>query len=140
MDKLDIRWKQRFNNYKKALNRLNAAVKLSKERKLSDIEEQGLIKAFEFTFDLSWNVMKDYLEYMGIENVIGSKGAIREAFKNGMLCDGQIWMDMVKDRNSAAHSYDEKTKDAIIANILKSYCGEFISFEAKMSNLEEADL
>jgi nucleotidyltransferase substrate binding protein (TIGR01987 family) len=64
--------------------------------------------------------MKDYLEYMGIENVIGSKGAIREAFKNGMLCYGQIWMDMIKDRDSAAYSYDEKTKDAIIANILKS--------------------
>ena len=69
----DIRWKQRFANYKKALLTVKNAVALAAERDLSDLEKQGLIQGFEFTFELAWNVMKDYLEEQGITGIIGRK-------------------------------------------------------------------
>ena len=62
----DIRWKQRFNNYSKAFQTLVAAVELSRSRELSELEEQGVIQSFEFTHELAWNVLKDYLEEKGI--------------------------------------------------------------------------
>nr|VFJ60551.1 MAG: nucleotidyltransferase substrate binding protein, HI0074 family [Candidatus Kentron sp. DK] len=75
--KLDIRWRQRFDNYRRALARLRDAVSLRKKRPLSDLEQQGLIKAFEFTHELAWNVMKDYFEYQGNTSITGSRDAIR---------------------------------------------------------------
>lgn len=77
---LDTRWEQRFANYQKALHQLRMAVKLSVERGLSDLEVQGMIQAFEYTQELAWNVMKDYLEYQGVFSIVGSRDAIREAF------------------------------------------------------------
>src|SRR5580658_5383482 len=90
----DIRWQQRFRNYRQALPRLTEAVRLSEERPLSELEQQGLIQGFEFTHELGWNVLKDYLETQGIGDVIGSKNATRQAFKNGLIADGEAWMDM----------------------------------------------
>jgi nucleotidyltransferase substrate binding protein (TIGR01987 family) len=72
----DIRWKQRFSNYTNALEQLQEAVDLSCERELSMLEKQGLIQAFEYTHELAWNVMKDFLEYQGNQNVKGSRDAI----------------------------------------------------------------
>jgi nucleotidyltransferase substrate binding protein (TIGR01987 family) len=133
----DIRWQQRFDNYQRALERLKNAVLLSKERKLSDLEEQGVIKSFEFTFELAWNVMKDYLISMGLTDIIGSKGAIREAFKNNLITDGQKWMSMIEDRNLSAHNYDEETKNKILKKIIEVYCPEFIILKMKMSSFIE---
>jgi len=80
MSNPDLRWIERFQNYRQALSRLTAAVKLSGERPLSELEQQGLIQGFEYTHELGWNVLKDYLEAQGFVSVIGSKGATREAF------------------------------------------------------------
>jgi dipeptidase len=66
MKNQDIRWMQRFQNYRQALARLSEAVALSRQRALSELEEQGLIQAFEFTHELAWNVLKDYLEAAGL--------------------------------------------------------------------------
>nr|VFJ56069.1 MAG: nucleotidyltransferase substrate binding protein, HI0074 family [Candidatus Kentron sp. DK] len=74
---MDIRWRQRFDNYRQALARLRDAVALRQQRPLSDLEQQGLIKAFEFTHELAWNVMKDYFEYQGNTRITGSRDAIR---------------------------------------------------------------
>ena len=81
----DIRWKQRLQNYKKALVTLEKAVELEKIRKLTDLEKQGVIQGFEFTFEMAWNVMKDYLEEQGITGIIGSKGAVRHAFNKELI-------------------------------------------------------
>ncbi|MFZ4779984.1 MAG: nucleotidyltransferase substrate binding protein, partial [Terrimicrobiaceae bacterium] len=89
----DIRWKQRFQNFTKALQALRNAVALAERRPLSELEQQGLIQAFEFTHELAWNVLKDYLEEQGYVGIIGSKNASREAFKNALIEDGQTWMD-----------------------------------------------
>src|SRR6266568_7546293 len=101
----DIRWKQRFDNYKRALRQLTLAIRLTEQRPLSDLEQQGLVQAFEFTHELAWNVLKDYLEEQGYVGLIGSKNATREAFGNGLLEDGDAWMDMIKARNLTSHTY-----------------------------------
>ena len=79
-DESDIRWKQRFSNYKKALAILRRGIELKKTRELSELERGGLIQSFEFTQELSWKVLKDYLEYQGFIGIIGSRDAYRNAF------------------------------------------------------------
>jgi len=132
----DIRWKQRFQNYKKALATLKSAVELASERELSDLEKQGMIQGFEFTFELAWNVMKDYLEEQGITGIIGSKNAIRYAFNKELIQDGDVWMDMVEDRNLASHVYDEKTAEDLFTAIRNIYYCQFNKLAEKMNNME----
>ena len=131
----DIRWKQRLENYTKALSTVQKAVELAASRGLSDLEKQGMIQGFEFTFVMAWNVMKDYLEEEGINGIIGSKGAVRHAFNKGLIEDGQVWMDMIKDRNLATHSYDEETAQAIITKIIDTYYTQLATFADKMNSL-----
>jgi nucleotidyltransferase substrate binding protein (TIGR01987 family) len=133
----DTRWKQRFQNYKKALATLINAVELASARELTDLEKQGTIQGFEFTFELAWNVMKDYLESEGITGIIGSKGAVRNAFAKGLIADGQAWMDMIRDRNLASHSYDEETAEDLAAAITGIYCNQLEIFAEKMGSLEQ---
>jgi nucleotidyltransferase substrate binding protein (TIGR01987 family) len=131
----DIRWKQRFSNYKKALPHLNGAVDAAKTRTLSDLEQQGLVKAFEFTFELAWNVMKDFLTMQGITGIIGSKDAVRYALKAELISAGEVWMRMINDRNRSSHTYDESTKESLVRHIVEAYRGEFAAFAAKMEEL-----
>jgi nucleotidyltransferase substrate binding protein (TIGR01987 family) len=133
----DIRWRQRFQNYKKALTTITNAVEAASSRELNDLEKQGLIQGFEFTFELAWNVMKDYLEEQGITGIIGSKNAIRYAFNKGLIEDGQIWMDMVKGRNISSHSYDEEMSEELVHSIINNFYTSFIAFKRKMDMLEE---
>ncbi|MDR0321191.1 MAG: nucleotidyltransferase substrate binding protein [Treponema sp.] len=132
----DIRWKQRFQNYKKALTVLKNAVELAGKRDLTDLEKQGVIQAFEFTFELSWNVMKDYLDEQGINDIIGSKNAIRHSFNEGIIEDGDVWMDMLRHRNLASHIYDEETAEDIYSAIKNTYYRLFSKLADKMETLE----
>lgn len=131
----DIRWKQRFSNYRLALSRLDEGVSLARQRPLSDLEKQGLIQAFEFTHELAWNVMNDYFVYQGNTSIMGSRDAVREAFDKGMVEDGEGWMEMIKSRNQTSHSYNQKTADAIVERILESCFPLFESFSRRMSGL-----
>jgi len=103
----DIRWQQRFANYKKALVQLKNAVELSQQRALSPLEQQGIIQAFEFTHELAWNVLKDFLQDQGDQSIKGSKDATRAAFKVGLINDGEQWMTMILSRNASSHTYNE---------------------------------
>ena len=132
----DIRWKQRFQNYKKALVTLKNAVELAEQRELSDLEKQGMIQGFEFTFELAWNVMKDYLEAQGITGIIGSKNAVRHAFNKGLVEDGEVWMNMIKDRNLASHVYDDETAENLFIAIKNIYYHQFNALAEKMNSLE----
>ena len=132
----DIRWKQRFHNYRKALATLKSAVELAASRGLSDLEKQGLIQCFEFTFELAWNVLKDYLTDQGIIGIIGSKGAVRHAFEKELIDNGQVWMDMIEDRNLASHVYDEETAEKLAAAITGIYFPQFSIMAEKMRGLE----
>ncbi len=139
MSKPDIRWMRRFQNYRQALSRLTAGVKLSSERPLSELEQQGLIQGFEYTHELGWNVLKDYLEEQGFVGLIGSKGATREAFKNGLVEDGEAWMDMIKARNLTSHTYKEEVADDIAKNILGRFHPALLALERRLGDLEKKE-
>jgi len=133
----DIRWIQRFNHFSKAFVRLQEAVALSEQRKLSKLEEQGLIQAFEFTHETAWNTLKDFLEGRSVKTLYGSKDATREAFKIGLIENGEAWMKMIESRNMTSHTYNEEIATAIVSEILHSYFAEFSDFQARMQKLKE---
>jgi len=132
MDKQDIRWQQRFSNYNKALVQLENAVNQAKLVELSALEEQGLIKAFEYTHELAWNTMKDFFEYQGNMQIRGSRDAIREAFNKNLIEDGQAWMETISSRTKTVHTYNQDTADEIAEKIINKYYGLFVAFRDKM--------
>ncbi|WP_347989826.1 nucleotidyltransferase substrate binding protein [Methylomonas sp. AM2-LC] len=133
----DIRWKQRFNNYLKAFQTLIEAVELSKQRKLSKLEEQGVIQSFEFTHELAWNVLKDYLEDKGIVGLIGTKDATRFAFKNGLIEAGDDWMKMIQARNLTSHAYSPDIAKQVVDDILLRFYPAFVNFAQKFNQFYE---
>ena len=133
----DIRWKQRFQNYTRALQTLTEAVELSHERPLSKLEKQGLIQSFEFTHELGWKVLKDYLEDKGISGLIGSKDATRTAFQNGLITEGQVWMDMIKARNLTSHTYNQNVAEQIERDTLSQFYPAFVAMQAKLQPMAD---
>lgn len=133
----DIRWIQRLNNFTKALSQLQEAVSLARQRPLSKLEEQGLIQAFEFTHELAWNTLKDFLADRGVQNLYGSKDATREAFKAGLIENGEAWMDMIQSRNLTTHTYDEATAAQIVSAICNTYFAEFAALRFKLEELKK---
>lgn len=131
----DIRWIQCFDNYQRALQTLSRAVALSAERPLSELEQQGVIQGFEFTHELAWNMLKDFLEAQGIAGLIGSRDAIRTAFKNGLLQEGETWMEMIKARNLSSHTYQLELANRLAAEILQRFYPAFVALEQKMQEL-----
>ena len=124
----DIRWKQRLNNFSQAYGQLKSAIEITQKRKLNDLEIQGLIKAFEFTHELAWNVMKDYFDYQGTVMITGSRDATREAFNKGLLKNGNLWMEMIKSRNQTSHTYNINIANEIVTKIKNEYFGLFTDF------------
>ncbi|MCP4423426.1 MAG: nucleotidyltransferase [Chloroflexi bacterium] len=139
MTQQDIRWQQRFSNYTKALAQLRHAVELAQQRSLSKLEEQGLIQAFEFTHELAWKTLKDFLEERGIQNLYGSKDVARQAFKAGLIENGQIWMDMIQSRNLTSHTYDEATAAQITTSVRRNYFPEFETLYRKLAEMIETE-
>jgi nucleotidyltransferase substrate binding protein (TIGR01987 family) len=123
--KEDIRWKQRFGIFQRVFLELEEAVLLSQKRSLSKLENQGLIQEFEYTHELAWNMIKDYLEEQGIFDLIGSKNTIREAFKLGILKEGEIWMNMIQSRNQTSHTYNTTLADQVVSDIIHKYFYQF---------------
>jgi nucleotidyltransferase substrate binding protein (TIGR01987 family) len=132
MNHQDIRWHQRFANYKKALQQLQSAVELSAQRALSNLEKQGVIQAFEFTHELAWNMLKDYLQDQGNQNIKGSKDATREAFKVELIADGEQWMAMIQSRNVSSHTYNEQIAEELVNVIVEQYFPLFVELQTEM--------
>ncbi len=129
----DMRWIQRFNNYRKALARLGEAVALAEERELSDLEQQGLIQGFEFTFDLAWKTLQDYLRHHNRPNNNGGPSVIiTQALEDGIIEGEDEWKAMKKSRDLTSHSYDGETADDIAENILDTYHSLFIQLETRL--------
>lgn len=126
----DKRWIQRYENYKNALNHLSDAINNVKNP--SDLEKEGTIQRFEFTHELSWKVMKDFLEYEGITGIVGSRSATRHAFNKGLISDGQIWMDMIESRNRTVHTYQQDILEKEYILIKTSYYKLLVDFKNKM--------
>ena len=131
----DIRWKQRFFNFEKALGQLSEAIELYGSNPL-DIIKEGIIQRFEFTHELSWKVMRDYLEYEGLNNINGSRSATREAFNKGLLEKGDIWMKMIESRNTTVHNYDAAILESEFTKIVTEYYPLFNVFHNKMKSLK----
>ncbi|MGB4774690.1 MAG: nucleotidyltransferase substrate binding protein [Daejeonella sp.] len=132
MDNNDIRWKQRFNNFSKALSQLQRFID---KGNLNELEEQGLIQAFEYNFELSWNLIKDYYEYQGITEIQGSRDAFRLAFNRGLIKDGENWMEMINSRIKTSHTYNEDTASEIADAVLNTYFNLFTELHKTMEKM-----
>lgn len=142
----DIRWTQRFDNYKKALRLLTEGAEIITQElgkaefeetayeRISDLLKEGLIKRFEYTHQLAWNVMKDYEEYQGISPIMGSRDATRQALKIGLIDDSH-WMNMIDNRNLTADTYNENTATQVVKEILQVYHPLFLKYEETMNRL-----
>ena len=138
MKSQEVRWVQRANSFQKALGRLRAAVKLAEQRELSDLEAQGLIQGFEYTHELAWKTLKNFLEAQGILNLYGSRDTTRAAFRNGLIENGEVWMDMVDKRNLTSHTYDEEVAAQVVTTIRNAYFAEFEKLLVRLHQLKAA--
>lgn len=137
MEDKDVRWIQRFGNYRNALIQLGKAVNIvsavsNSSSDQNDLLAEGLIQRYEYTHELAWKVMKDYEEYQGITDIMGSRDAIRVALRAGILDDDR-WMDTISDRNLTSHNYDDETAKHIVNNIINVYYPLFVKFETTMT-------
>ena len=120
MDNLkEIRWKQRFSNFEKAFKLYKEGLENLKDTS-TDIEKEGIIQRFEYTFELAWKTLKDYLEYGGIIANL-PREIIKQSFSKGLIKDGDVWIDMLEKRNLIAHTYDEKNFKLVFDLIKDKY-------------------
>lgn len=132
MSKPDKRWKQRFENYTKAVGQMTRFIE---KGELNEMEEQGLIQSFEYTFELAWTTLKDFFEDRGESNIFGSRDAFRLAFKRGLFEDGETWMKMIESRALTSHTYNEETATAIAQSIRGAFFPEFLKLRSRLETL-----
>ena len=128
----DIRWKQRLDNYSKALRQLTRFIE---KGELNEFEQQGLIQCFEYTYELAWNCIKDVFEAQGEVGIIGGRDAFRLAFRRGLIENGETWMEMIKSRVLASYTYNEDVADDISNKIVTQYYPEFVSLHLRFEAL-----
>ena len=123
----DIRWRQRFQSFDKAFTLLQTAMEGREPELFSDLEKEGLAQRFEFSFELAWKVMKDVLEYNGveIEKPVGPRSVVKAAFSSGLIADGQVWIDMMLHRNLLSHTYDSSELKSVLVEIKARYLTAF---------------
>ncbi len=129
IDNPDIRWKQRFAHFKRAFQLLEKTMQIQHP---SEAERAGLIQFFEMSFELAWKVLKDYLEGEGF-TIVSPRDAIKQAFQAGILEDGHIWIEALKDRNLTVHTYEERIAVAVEQKIRESYFPALLSLYDKFS-------
>lgn len=116
----DVRWQQRFDNLQAAYNKLKHAAAANAGQPDDELFQMALIKAFEMTFELAWKTLKDFLKYNGVDVKL-PREVLKQAFANDILSDGQVWIDMLEDRNLMAHTYDEARARLAVAHICQRY-------------------
>jgi len=125
----DIRWQQRFENFERALQLLRDGVK--NVGSLSELEQQGVIQRFEFTLELAWNTLKDYLIFSGVSlDQVTPKSVVKKAFAAKLIADGQLWVDMLDYRNRLSHTYDEAVFSEAVAQIADRFMHAFEELDA----------
>jgi nucleotidyltransferase substrate binding protein (TIGR01987 family) len=118
----DIRWKQRFDNLQRAYRRLRWALEIHQQDPSDELIRMAVIKAYEFTFELSWKTLKDFLAYNGIDAKL-PREVLKQAFATGLVSDGQLWIDMLEERNLMAHTYDDTRARIAVDQIQERYLG-----------------
>lgn len=127
------RYEERKEDFSRAINRLSKAL----EEEETDVIVDGVLHRFEFTFELAWKTLKDYLEYIGVINKTGSpREVLKSAFEHGIIDNGQEWINMMLSRNSLSHLYDEETSREIYDNIKEIYFGLLKQLDKKLSEKE----
>lgn len=121
MEEKTERWRQHLATFDKALVRMDEVVTLWHSRKLSDLERDGMIQRFEYTQELAWKLLKNYIEYQGEAQLGGSRDTIRQAFRLGLIENSEPWFDMLESRNLTSHVYDEETEMTVIERIVDTY-------------------
>lgn len=116
----DIRWEQRFMNYKKALARLQA-VQANELPSLSELEKEGLIQRFEYTYELAWKTLQDFLRYKGYIDFAGPNATLSLALQDGYITDADGWRKMKKSRELMSHTYDEGQANQIVSDIAGTF-------------------
>ncbi|MEE2023241.1 nucleotidyltransferase substrate binding protein [Alkalimonas mucilaginosa] len=132
----DIRWKQRLQNWNRALAQLT---KFMQRDALNELEEQGLIQSFEYNHELAWKTQKDFLQDQGFTELFCSKNVAKKAFEIGLITNGELWLDMIKSRNLSSHTYNEAVTRQIVDAIVYQYYAELTELNAKMNQLAEKD-
>lgn len=117
------RWSEKIKDLENAVSRLDEAIKDSKKIELSTLKD-GVIQRFEFTLELSWKILKTYLMNEGIDCVNTPKSVVREAYKAGIIKNGEIWIEMIDDKNLTSHIYSQSMADDIYLRITKKYFKE----------------
>jgi len=132
------RWVQRLDNYSTVLRHLEDFVAIQNERPLTVAEEFAIIKTFELAFESAWNMMKDFLIERGsTAEMYGSRDVIRNAFRVGIIEDGNLWFEMIKDRNTTAHAYDEEVAMDVSFVVSKEYVEEFVKLKTKFEKYKQ---
>ena len=117
----EVRWQYRFSNFSRAYSLLREALENGVEP-LNQLELEGVIQRFEYTFELSWNLLKDRLEYDGVVlATVTPRNVIREAYSAKLIADCETWIDMLTDRNLMSHTYDFDRFKAVVENIHSRY-------------------
>lgn len=117
---VDVRWKQRFQNFDKAFKRLADAILIIRNDPDNVLLQAGLIQTYEFTFELAWKTLKDYLEMEGF-TVPSPRATLRQAFQCGYIQQGDVWLKALNDSNLTAHTYDDEVVKEVIADIQQTY-------------------
>lgn len=112
-----IRWRQRLDNFQRAFLQLERGVKIVAP---NEIEVQGIIQSFEFTFELAWKTLKDFLEAQGVQCAF-PREVFKQAFQAGILPNGEVWLEMLGKRNLLAHTYDENLAQEAFQLITREY-------------------
>jgi nucleotidyltransferase substrate binding protein (TIGR01987 family) len=122
---MDIRWKQRFQNFDRSVVLLREPFQGGIER-LSLLEKEGVIQRFEVALELAWKTLKDYLEYQGVViSPVTPRSVIKEAFSVKIISDGQVWIDMLDHRNLLSHTYDRKVFEEAVDTLNTRYLEAF---------------
>ena len=134
------RWIYRFDNFKGAFILLREAVYTMQEREVTQLEKEGIIQRFEYTWELTWKVLKDYLEYKGVVlETITPAATIKAAIASNLIKNGEVWMDALDSRNKMSHTYDFKKFEQITLQIQKDYYPELESMYLEMLKFEAED-
>jgi nucleotidyltransferase substrate binding protein (TIGR01987 family) len=119
---LTPRWFYRFDNFKRAFMLLKDAIDTKKAREVTQLEKEGIIQRFEYTWELAWKVLKDYLEYKGVVlGTITTASVAQEAFAAKLIEQGDLWMQALDARNKMSYTYNIKIFEKIIVNIENHY-------------------
>lgn len=133
----DVRWRQRLDNYLRAMATLERVVGHAGEAPWSEVEQLALIQAFEFCHELAWNLLRDYLVADGATGLTGSRSTTRLAFEVGLLKDGQVWMDMIEARNRTSHTYDEAQAAEIAGQLVGVWLHPLQDLRARFQTLAD---